>query len=145
MSTKLDRILNLLGVDLPQPSNMEESTISVEDITVSPSEEIKSTPPVVDDEKDSLELEYIPSFSLAENEADASIVIASFEFKGIGDALVIDFDRNNLKMVQNACWGYNSALCIIICSSHLFTGFAVHYWGSTSLSVEIFYGSGYLV
>ncbi|XP_026439602.1 uncharacterized protein LOC113338384 [Papaver somniferum] len=95
MSTELDLILNLLGIDPHQSSNMEESPDSIGDFTVSPSEEIKSTSIGVDEKKDSLELAYVPPFFLAENEADSSTDVVSFEFKETSEVTVNDFDRNN--------------------------------------------------
>ncbi|XP_026425377.1 uncharacterized protein LOC113321684 [Papaver somniferum] len=68
LDSKMNRILYLLGIYLHQPSNMEEYTISIEDFTVSSSEEIKSTPPDVDAEMDPLELKLIPSFFFVERE-----------------------------------------------------------------------------
>lgn len=72
--SKMNRILYLLGIYLHHPSNMEESTISIEDFTVSSSEEIKSTPPDVDAEMDPLELKLIPSFFFVEREDDTLTV-----------------------------------------------------------------------
>ncbi|XP_026400192.1 uncharacterized protein LOC113296070 [Papaver somniferum] len=63
---------------------------------------------------DSLELGYIPPFFLAANEADASTDVASFKFKEIDEAVVIDFDRNNHIDMGEVCFSVPSDYCRVL-------------------------------
>ncbi|XP_026424257.1 uncharacterized protein LOC113320566 [Papaver somniferum] len=89
---------------LRSTSNIEDAVNSIVDFMVSPYEEIKSIPTGVDEEKESLELELIPSFFFVEREDDALIDAVSSQFTEIDKASLNDFDSNNRLNMGQVCF-----------------------------------------